>query len=214
MKILSHICTLVHSFRFTKSIICEEKNRERPWKHGSTAGGHEEGILMSKTWKLVVFILTWVDSWQHRAMKCFRKAWCEEKMCEKISENKELGSEPWGGRDSRPRQSQQAALTLPFPPFTIFLTPSPTATRGMQADEQLFLPSIHSSVCVCVRDLKTERKLTSFDRLLVRTRPFLLGDGDSRISEHLYQIRKGHHFSCEFLGYSWQQTQLWRWCFD
>jgi len=69
------------------------------------------------------------------------------------------------GRDSRPRQSQQATLTLPLPPFTVFLTPSPTATRGMQAGEQLFLPSIHSSVCVCVRDLKTERKLTSFDRL-------------------------------------------------
>jgi hypothetical protein len=52
----------------------------------------------------------------------------------------------------------------------------------MQAGEQVFLPSIHSSVCVCARDLKTERKVTSFDRLLVRTRPFLLGDGDSRIS--------------------------------
>ena len=118
------------------------------------------------------------------------------------------------GRDSRPTQSQQAALTLLVPPFTIFLTPSPRATRGMQAGEQLFLPSIHSSVCVCVRDLKTERKLTSFDRLLVRTRPFLLVDGDSRISEHLYQIRKGHHFSCEFSGYSCRQTQLWRWNYD
>lgn len=128
--------------------------------------GHEEGILISKTWKLVVFILTWVDSWQHRAMKCFRRVWCEQKMCEKISENKELGSEPWGvatvDRDNHNKQ--------PFPHTSIpflyyFLTPSPTATRGMQAGEQLFLPSNHSSVCVCVRDLKTERKLTSFDRL-------------------------------------------------
>jgi hypothetical protein len=40
---------------------------------------------------------------------------------------------------------------------------------------------------------------------LVRTRPFLLGGDDSRISEHLYQ---GQHCSCDFSSSSIQQTQL------
>lgn len=85
--------------------------------------GHEEGILTSKTWKLVVFILTWVDSWQHRAMKCFRRAWCEQKMCEKISENKELGSEPWGvatvDLDNHNKQSHTSIPSLYYFSYTI-----------------------------------------------------------------------------------------------
>jgi hypothetical protein len=82
----------------------------------------------------------------------FLRAWSE-----KMSENKELGSELWGegGRDSRPRQSQQSAFTPNSLIFTIFLTPSPTVTWGTgQGRKFFFRPSILPFACVRDHKLK------------------------------------------------------------
>jgi len=113
--------------------------------------GHEEGILISETWKLVVFILTWVDSWHHRAMKCFRRVWCEQKMCGKISENKELGSEPWGVATVDRHNHNKQPSPFQSLPLLFFLHHRQEPQGGCrQASNFFFRPSILPFVSVCV----------------------------------------------------------------
>jgi hypothetical protein len=60
---------ILNTYMYTSPLISlYKKHNLRAQKQKKTATaqeycrGHEEGILISETWKLVVFILTWVDS--------------------------------------------------------------------------------------------------------------------------------------------------------
>lgn len=134
----------------------------------------KEELLLSQTWKLAVFILTRVDSYQHRAMKCFRGLGVRR--CRRTKNWPVI----FGGGGSR--QQKETITTISFhsqlPHLYYFSYTISSSHTGMRAGKEVFLPSVHPSLCLCAWS-QTERKLTSFDRLLVGTFPILLGDGDS-----------------------------------
>jgi hypothetical protein len=159
---------------------------------GRTAEGKKVEIgggLISRTWKLVMFILTRVHSYQHHAMKCFWSLGVSRKCVKRYGRTKSWSASLGGGRrvvtvQSHTITTTSSCLTASSP--QIFLTPLPTATGD--AGRQASFSSARPSVCLYVWSLtkkkKKKKKLTSFDRLFFWTRPFPLGDGDSRKSEH------------------------------